>query len=99
MREFTHYLNITSDYFVLFRSTQNYDQLDVENLYNGGGVGIGDFNRDGLPDVYFAGNMVPCRLYLNRGAFDFHDVTDPAGVTGEGRWCRGVAVVDINNDG
>ncbi|MBN1791742.1 MAG: VCBS repeat-containing protein [Bacteroidales bacterium] len=75
------------------------NQLDVENLYNGGGVGIGDFNRDGLPDVYFTGNIVSCKLYLNQGDFVFRDVTDPAGVTGEGRWCRGVAVVDINNDG
>lgn len=75
------------------------NQLDVENLYNGGGVGIGDFNRDGLPDVYFTGNLVPNRLYLNEGDFRFRDVTEVSGVTGEGRWSRGVAVIDINNDG
>ncbi len=75
------------------------NQLDIENLYNGGGVGIGDFNKDGLPDVYFTGNMVPCRLYLNQGNFVFSDVTDLAGVAGEGKWCRGIAVVDINYDG
>src|SRR5580693_5939461 len=73
--------------------------LDLTNIYNGGGVGIGDFNRDGLPDIYFTGNMVSNKLYLNKGNFNFSDVTEAAGVDGGGRWCRGVAVVDINNDG
>jgi hypothetical protein len=71
----------------------------MENVYNGGGVGVGDFNHDGLPDLYFTGNEVSSRLYLNKGNFTFKDVTDIAGVNGEGKWCRGVAVVDINNDG
>ena len=73
--------------------------MDVVNVYNGGGVGIGDFNNDGLPDIYFAGNMVPCRLYLNKGDFAFDDITDKAGVGGLGRWARSVSVIDINNDG
>ncbi len=73
--------------------------LDIVNIYNGGGVGIGDFNNDGLPDIYFTGNMVPNRLYLNKGDFKFQDITDEAGVNGMGRWGRGVAVIDINNDG
>ena len=75
------------------------NQLDVENIYNGGGVGIGDFNHDGLPDVFFTGNLVPCRLYMNQGDFVFQDVTEEAGVSGEGKWCRGVAVTDVNGDG
>jgi len=73
--------------------------LDLVNIYNGGGVGVGDFNGDGLQDLYFTGNMVPSKLYINKGDFKFEDVTDAAGVTGAGRWSRGVAVVDINNDG
>ncbi|NLR80870.1 FG-GAP-like repeat-containing protein [Chitinophaga eiseniae] len=73
--------------------------IDVTNIYNGGGVGIGDFNNDGLPDIYFTGNMVACKLYLNKGSLKFEDVTDVAGVGGSKKWCRGVAVVDINNDG
>src|SRR5215831_19199332 len=73
--------------------------LDVTNIYNGGGVGIGDFNNDGLQDIYFTGSQVSNKLYLNKGNFKFDDVTDIAKVTGDGRWCRGVAVVDINNDG
>jgi hypothetical protein len=73
--------------------------LNVVNIYNGGGVGIGDFNNDGLQDIYFTGNKVPCRLYLNKGDLRFEDVTAKAGVEDMGRWARGVAVVDINNDG
>ena len=73
--------------------------LNQANIYNGGGVGIGDFNNDGLQDIYFAGNMMGNKLYLNKGAFKFQDITNTAGAGGEGRWCTGVSVIDINNDG
>lgn len=73
--------------------------LSHANIYNGGGVGIGDFNNDGLPDIYFSGNMVPNKLYLNKGNLKFEDVTKAAGAEGKGRWCTGVSVVDINADG
>lgn len=79
--------------------TDSINVLDFENVYNGGGVGIGDFNNDGLQDIYFTGNLVPNKLYLNKGDFEFEDVTDKAKVNGNGRWCRGVSVVDINFDG
>ncbi len=72
--------------------------IDNEYVYNGGGVAIGDFNNDGLQDVYFTGNMVSNRLYMNKGKMHFADVTDVSGATGEGRWCSGVALVDINSD-
>jgi hypothetical protein len=83
----------------LISENDTVNQLDLENVYNGGGVGIGDFNNDGLPDIFFTGNMVPCKLYLNEGNFKFKEVTSEAKVEGEGKWCRGVAVVDINSDG
>lgn len=73
--------------------------MDITNIYNGGGVGIGDFNNDGLQDIYFTGNLVSNKLYLNQGKLKFQDITEKAGVGGEGKWCKGVSVVDINNDG
>jgi len=73
--------------------------FDFANVYNGGGIGIGDFNNDGLMDIYFTGNMVPNKLYLNKGNMEFEDVTEEAGVGGTGEWYRGVSVIDINNDG
>jgi hypothetical protein len=77
------------------------DSLNVQTdvyLYNGAGVGVGDIDNDGLPDVYFAGNMVTSRLYLNKGQMRFEDITERAGVT-TNRWATGVTMVDINNDG
>ena len=72
--------------------------LNAVNIYNGGGVGIGDFNNDRLQDIYFVGNLVSNKLYLNKGKLKFEDITKEAGVDGGGRWCKGVSVVDINND-
>ena len=73
--------------------------LDYEYVYNGGGVAVGDFNRDGLQDIYFSSNMAGNRLYLNKGKFKFSDVSSASGTEGEGKWCTGVDVIDINNDG
>lgn len=78
---------------------QNVNVLNYEYIYNGGGVGIGDFNNDSLPDIYFTGNMVSNKLYINKGNFKFEDITVAAGVDGNAKWCKGVSVIDINNDG
>jgi hypothetical protein len=78
--------------------TDTFNVLKFEYIYNGGGVGIGDFNNDGAPDIFFAGNIVSSKLYLNQGDFKFKDVTLDAGVTTT-RWCTGVAVQDFNQDG
>jgi hypothetical protein len=77
------------------------DSLNVQTdsyLYNGAGVGVGDIDNDGLSDIFFAGNMVSSRLYLNKGAMRFNDITQQAGVTTK-RWATGVTMVDINDDG
>jgi hypothetical protein len=68
-------------------------------VYNGAGVATGDFNNDGLLDIYFAGNEVPNKLYINQGGLKFKDMTETAGVTAPRGWKNGVTLVDINNDG
>jgi hypothetical protein len=81
--------------------TEN-EELNVlyyEYIYNGGGVGIADFNNDSLPDIYFTGSRVPNQLYINKGNMKFENVTETAGVSGNGKWCKGISVIDINNDG
>ncbi len=78
--------------------TETFNILDYEYLYNGGGVGVGDFNMDGLSDLVFTGNMVSSRIYINQGDLQFKDVTESSGLT-TGNWCTGVSIVDINNDG
>lgn len=73
--------------------------LIYSNFYGGAGVGIGDFNNDGLEDIYFAGNIVDDKLYLNKGNFEFEDISEKAGVINNGSWSTSVTVADINNDG
>ena len=69
------------------------------NFYGGAGVGVGDFNNDGLEDIYFAGNIVDDELYINQGDFKFKKITNQAGIINDGSWSTGVTVADINNDG
>ncbi len=70
-----------------------------EYINNGGGVGIGDFNNDGLKDIFFSGNIENNRLFLNTGGLKFRDISETAGIAMPGIWSSGVTVVDINNDG
>jgi hypothetical protein len=68
-------------------------------FYNGAGVGAGDFNNDGLIDLFFSSNQQQNKLFLNTGSLQFKDVTAAAGIPNDGAWSTGVSVVDVNNDG
>ena len=81
------------------RDEKTRNVLIYANYYGGAGVGIGDFNNDGLQDLFFAGNMVQDRLYLNKGNFQFEDITLPAGILAHEGWATSVVLADVNNDG
>jgi hypothetical protein len=78
------------------------DELDVfryRNFYNGGGVGLGDFNNDSLTDVFLISNMNSNRLFLNKGDWKFQDITESSGIKGTKAWSTGVSIADVNGDG
>jgi hypothetical protein len=81
------------------QNTKDFNILTYRNFYNGGGVATGDINNDDLPDVFFTSNMGLNKLYLNKGNFQFEDITDKAGIKNGGKWGTGVVFVDINADG
>ncbi|MDP4852385.1 MAG: VCBS repeat-containing protein, partial [Saprospiraceae bacterium] len=73
--------------------------ITYEYFYNGGGVGVGDFNKDGLIDIFFSSNISQHKLYLNKGNFQFEDITKKAGILPNTGWATGVSVADVNGDG
>ena len=73
--------------------------LAYEYFYNGGGVAIGDINNDGLPDIFFTGNLEPDKLFLNEGNFHFKDISRSAKIVGKKNWTTGVTMADVNGDG
>jgi hypothetical protein len=79
--------------------TNDLNILDYLYFYNGGGVAIGDINGDELPDIYFSGNQVKNKLFLNKGNLTFEDITNKAGVSGKSTWNTGAVMGDINGDG
>ncbi len=78
---------------------QQFNIFTYRNYYNGGGVGLGDVNNDGLLDVYMTANLKGNKLYLNQGELSFEDITTDAGVAGERSWSTGVSMADVNGDG
>lgn len=81
------------------QNTTDLNIFSYRNFYNGGGAAIGDINNDGLADIFFTANMGANKLYLNKGNFQFQDISENAGFTQKKDWSTGVVMVDINGDG
>jgi enediyne biosynthesis protein E4 len=89
------------DFINAITESDSVNVVSFTNIYNGGGVGVADFNFDGFPDLFFTGNMVSSRLYLNqadKGSLRFRDISEEAGIFTD-RWATGVSIADVNEDG
>ena len=80
-------------------ATNELNMFKYMYFYNGAGLAAGDFNNDGLIDLFFSGNQGGNKLYLNKGNLKFEDVTKASKITNDSAWNTGVSVIDINNDG
>lgn len=88
-------INFSND----LKETEEFNYFTYSYIYMGGGVAAGDINNDGLIDLFFTGNQVSNKLYLNKGNFEFEDITEKSGVGGDSRWYTGVTMADVNGDG
>ena len=79
--------------------TSDFNVFRYRNFYNGGGVATGDLNNDGLPEIFFTSNQGANKLYLNKGNFQFEDISEKAGFLPKLQWSTGVVFVDKNQDG
>lgn len=87
------------DFQNILTPTEEYNMYIFRNFYNGAGVAVGDLTGNGLPDIFFTGNMTSNRLYENRGNYQFVDITEQAGLNSDGYWSTGASLADINGNG
>src|SRR5688572_17342357 len=78
---------------------QEFNLFKYIYFYNGSGIGAGDFNKDGMTDLFFGSNQGQNKFFLNKGSIKFEDVTKQALIPDDGGWTTGISVIDINNDG
>ncbi|WP_282043738.1 VCBS repeat-containing protein [Winogradskyella flava] len=87
------------DFYNKLKENDSMNYFNYTSIYMGGGVSVGDINNDGLIDIFFTGNQVENKLYLNKGNLKFEDITHKSGLAGDQRWYTGSTMADVNGDG